>query len=66
VTIDQGNATARMIIGFGAGGTKIRTPVQAYVVEPTGRRLLAEARREKLDRQLNGAAQRSASHRIVV
>lgn len=43
VTIDEGNAMARMIIGFGIGGTEIETHVQAYVVEPAGKRLLAEA-----------------------
>jgi Domain of unknown function (DUF4410) len=43
VTIDEGNAAARMIVGFGAGGTEIKTLVQAYAVEPTGKRLLAEA-----------------------
>jgi hypothetical protein len=43
VTIDEGNAAARMIVGFGAGGTELKTLVQAYVVEPTGKRLLAEA-----------------------
>jgi hypothetical protein len=43
VTIDEGSAAARMIIGFGVGGTELKTLVQAYVVEPTGKRLLAEA-----------------------
>jgi hypothetical protein len=43
VTIDEGNAATRMIIGFGAGGTELKTLVQAYVAEPTGKRLLAEA-----------------------
>jgi hypothetical protein len=43
VTVDEGNAAARMIIGFGAGGTEIKTLVQAYVVEPQGKRLLGEA-----------------------
>jgi Domain of unknown function (DUF4410) len=43
VTIDEGNAAARMIVGFGAGGTEIKTHVQAYAVEPAGKRLLAEA-----------------------
>jgi hypothetical protein len=43
VTIDEGNAAARMIVGFGAGGTELETRVQAYVVEPAGKRLLAEA-----------------------
>jgi hypothetical protein len=43
VTIDEGNAAMRMIVGFGAGGTEIKTLVQAYASEPTGKRLLAEA-----------------------
>ena len=43
VTIDEGNATMRMIVGFGAGGTEIKTHVQAYAIEPAGKRLLAEA-----------------------
>lgn len=43
VTIDEGNAAARMIVGFGAGGTELETRVQAYVVEPAGKRLLGEA-----------------------
>jgi hypothetical protein len=42
-TIDEGNAAMRMIIGFGAGGTEIKTLVQAYASESTGKRLLAEA-----------------------
>jgi hypothetical protein len=43
VTIDEGNAAMRMIVGFGAGGTEIKTLVQAYASEQTGKRLLAEA-----------------------
>jgi hypothetical protein len=43
VTIDEGNVAVRMIIGFGIGGTEIKTLVQAYASEPTGKRLLAEA-----------------------
>ena len=43
VTVDEGNAAMRMIIGFGAGGTEIKTLVQAYAMEPAGKRLLAEA-----------------------
>jgi hypothetical protein len=43
VTIDKGNPAMRMIVGFGAGGTEIESLVQAYAVEPTGKRLLAEA-----------------------
>jgi hypothetical protein len=43
VTIDEGNAAMRMIVVFGAGGTEIKTLVQAYAAEPAGKRLLAEA-----------------------
>jgi hypothetical protein len=43
VTIDEGNAAMRIIVGFGAGGTEMKTLVQAYASEPTGKRLLAEA-----------------------
>ena len=43
VTVDEGNAAMRMIIGFGAGGTEIKTLVQAYASEANGKRLLAEA-----------------------
>lgn len=43
VTIDEGNAAVRMIIGFGFGGTELQTHVQAYAIEPTGKRFLAEA-----------------------
>jgi hypothetical protein len=43
VTVDEGNAAMRMIVGFGAGGTEIKTLVQAYASEATAKRLLAEA-----------------------
>jgi hypothetical protein len=43
VTLDEGNAAMRLIIGFGIGGTEMETLVQAYASEPTGKRLLAEA-----------------------
>jgi hypothetical protein len=43
LTIDEGSALARMIIGFGVGGTELKTLVQAYAIENGHRRLLAEA-----------------------
>jgi hypothetical protein len=43
VTIDEGNPAMRMIIGFGAGGTEIKTLVQVYASEAAGKRVLAEA-----------------------
>lgn len=42
VSIDEGNQTARVIIGLGAGRTEVKTYVQVYEVTPQGRRLLEE------------------------
>jgi hypothetical protein len=39
ITIDQGNQTARNLIGFGLGGTELRTRIRAY----QGGELIAEA-----------------------
>jgi hypothetical protein len=39
ITIDQGNQTARNMIGFGLGGTELRTRIQAY----QGGELITEA-----------------------
>ena len=43
ITIDEGNALRRMIIGFGAGGTEVRTLVQAYYISDGRKSLLGEA-----------------------
>jgi hypothetical protein len=43
VTIDEGNAMTRMIIGFGVGGTELRVLVQAYHLQGRSKRLLGEA-----------------------
>jgi Domain of unknown function (DUF4410) len=43
ITIDEGNALRRMIIGFGAGGTEVRTLVQAYYISGGQKSLLGEA-----------------------
>jgi hypothetical protein len=43
LTIDEGNALERMIIGFGVGGTELRVLVQAYHVQDGRRTLLGEA-----------------------
>ena len=40
VSIDEGNRTERVIIGFGAGRSDVRTQVQVYEVTPTGSRLI--------------------------
>lgn len=43
LTIDEGSALKRMIIGFGAGGTELQVLVQAYRMTGKGKRLLGEA-----------------------
>jgi hypothetical protein len=43
LTIDEGNAMQRMIIGFGVGGTELRVLVQAYRVNAGRKELLGEA-----------------------
>jgi Domain of unknown function (DUF4410) len=43
ITIDEGNALTRMIIGFGSGGTEVRTLVQAYYISGGRKSLLGEA-----------------------
>jgi hypothetical protein len=43
VTIDEGNALKRMIIGFGAGGVEVRVLAQIYQMQNGARRLLGEA-----------------------
>ena len=43
LTIDEGNAMQRMIIGFGVGGTELRVLVQAYRINAGRKELLGEA-----------------------
>lgn len=43
ITIDEGSALKRMIIGFGSGGTEVRTLVQAYYISDGRKSLLGEA-----------------------
>jgi hypothetical protein len=43
VTIDEGNAVKRMIIGFGAGGVEVRVLAQIYQLRSGARHLLGEA-----------------------
>lgn len=42
VTIDEGNRTKRLLIGFGMGAGKLRTEVQFYAIERGYRRLARE------------------------
>lgn len=43
LTIDEGSALKRMVIGFGVGGTEVRVLVQAYHVQNGRKSLLGEA-----------------------
>ena len=43
LTIDEGSAAARMIVGFGAGATEVRTLVQAYYISDGRKSVLGEA-----------------------
>jgi len=40
VTIDEGSATKRIMLGFGSGSANLTTTVEAYQVTPQGLRLL--------------------------
>ena len=42
LSIDQGNRTRRMIVGFGAGASEVRTLIQVYQVTNEGRRLVED------------------------
>jgi hypothetical protein len=42
LTIDEGNRLRRLVIGFGAGGSEVRTQVQVSLGTPTGNLLLEE------------------------
>jgi hypothetical protein len=42
LTVDQGNRLRRMVIGFGAGATEVRTLVQIYETTNEGRRLVED------------------------
>ena len=42
LSVDEGNRTQRMVIGFGAGATEVRTLVQIYETTNDGRRLVED------------------------
>ena len=42
VSVDQGNRLRRMVVGFGAGASEVRTLVQVYETTNEGRRLVGE------------------------
>jgi hypothetical protein len=43
VSVDEGNAAARMTVGFGAGGSELMTAVEGYQMTPQGLRKLGSA-----------------------
>src|SRR5438445_810518 len=42
VSVNEGNRLRRMVVGFGAGASEVRTLVQAYETTPAGRRLVED------------------------
>jgi len=40
ISIDKGDRTSRVIIGFGKGSNELQTHIEGYLVTPTGHRLL--------------------------
>ena len=56
ITIDEGSRAKRMIIGFGAGSSKLRARVQAYQATQHGLRRLAEAEAEASGSKMPGMA----------
>src|SRR4029077_15211783 len=42
LTVDQGKRLPRMVIGFGAGATEVRTLVQIYEITNEGRQLVED------------------------
>ncbi len=42
LSVDEGNRLRRMVIGFGAGASELRTLVQVYETTPEGRRLVED------------------------
>jgi hypothetical protein len=42
VSIDEGNRMRRMVVGFGAGASEVRTLVQVYETSSEGRRLVED------------------------
>ena len=42
VSVNEGNRLRRMVVGFGAGASEVRTLVQVYETTPEGRRLVED------------------------
>lgn len=57
LTIDQGNRTARVVIGLGAGRSDVETEVQVYMESLDGRRLLEELDAEGKSNRKPGMAE---------
>jgi len=56
LTIEEGDRTKRMLIGFGAGAEKLQIRVQAYQVTERGLRRLAESEGEAYGDKMPGMA----------
>ena len=56
VSIDKGSRIARMVLGFGAGASKLRVNVQAYQATEYGLRRIAQAEAETKGSKMPGMA----------
>ena len=56
LTVNKGSRAKRMIIGFGAGSTKLEVRVQVYQATPSGLRRLAEAEVDSHGSKMPGMA----------
>ena len=56
VSIDEGSAVKRMVIGFGAGGAELKTAVEGYLMTPHGLRKLGSGTVEADPGKAPGAA----------
>lgn len=64
-SIDEGSAAGRMAIGFGAGGSELRTVVEGLQVTPEGLRMLGSATVEAKGSKGPGAGVGAASWAIT-
>jgi hypothetical protein len=56
LSIKEGSAAKRVIIGFGAGGSELRTMVEGFQVTPTGQRMLGSGTVDAGGNKTPGAA----------
>ena len=56
IAVDPGNATERVVLGFGAGGAELKTVVKGYLMTPQGLRALGSGQVEAGSGKMPGGA----------